>query len=144
MFAPARLGQAGRGPNVPVPAPPETGLGLAGVHSEKEDQDLFSRSETWMGPAPSPGFEKWKGREDETLGMSQYVQELVSWANEGSVEFGREIAQAARWPCQIDWGTLTRSQQVREVRLFSLLKAAFANHGNILCSLKASLRDLML
>ena len=66
-------------------------------------------------------------REEEILGMNQYLQELVSWSNQGSVDFGREIAQAARWQTQITWGSLTN----RAVRLFSLLKAAFNGHGRI-------------
>ena len=65
------------------------------------------------------------------LGMNQYLQELVSWANQGRVEFGREIAQCARWTTQIAYNTLTKSQQSRAVRLFSLLKAAFNGHGRI-------------
>ena len=63
--------------------------------------------------------------------MNQYLQELVSWANQGSVEFGREIAQCARWTTQIAYNTLTKSQQSRAVKLFSLLKAAFNTHGRI-------------
>eukprot|EP00439_Symbiodinium_sp_Y106_P072684 s1971_g13.t1 len=50
---------------------------------------------------------------------------------QASVEFGKEIAQAARWPTQIAWNTLSKSQQARGVRLFSVLKAAFADHGRI-------------
>ena len=73
----------------------------------------------------------WRTREDEILGMNQYLQELVSWANQGSVEFGREIAQCARWTTQIAYNTLTKSQQSRAVRLFSLLKAALNGHGRI-------------
>ena len=52
-------------------------------------------------------------------------------ANQASVEFGKEIAQAARWPTQIAWDALSRAQQTRGVRLFSVLKAAFADHGRI-------------
>ena len=49
----------------------------------------------------------------------------------GSVEFGREIAQCARWTTQIAYNILTKNQQSRAVRLFSLLKAAFNGHGRI-------------
>ena len=42
------------------------------------------------------------GREgSEVLGMNTYIHELVAWANQASVEFGKEIAQAARWPTQM-------------------------------------------
>ena len=63
--------------------------------------------------------------------MNQYLQELVSWANQGSVEFGRKIAQCARWTTEIAYNTLAKSQQSRVVRLSSLLKAAFNGFGRI-------------
>ena len=48
------------------------------------------------------------------------------------MEFGREIAQSARWATQIAWGSLSRQQQSRGVRLFSrVLKSAFQTHGRI-------------
>ena len=47
------------------------------------------------------------------------------------MEFGRGIAQCARWTTQMAYDTLTKSQQSRAVRLFSLLKAAFNGHGRI-------------
>ena len=96
-----------------------------------EGKDAFSRSEKWLGAPPTPGFEGWETRGDEILGMNQYLQELVRLANQGSVDYGREIAQAASWATQIDWTTLTRNQQTRGVRLFSVLKAAFPGHGRI-------------
>ena len=96
-----------------------------------EERDVFSRSEKWLSSPPQSNHESWRTREDEILGMNQYLQELVSWANQGSVEFGREIAQCARWTTQIAYNTLTKSQQSRAVRLFSLLKAAFNGHGRI-------------
>ena len=65
------------------------------------------------------------------LVQNTYIHELVVWANRASVEFGKEIAQAAKWPIQIAWDTLSRAQQARGVRLFSVLKAAFADHGRI-------------
>ena len=61
----------------------------------------------------------------------EYIQELVTWANQGSMEFGREIAQSACWATQIAWGSLSKQQQSRAVRLFSVLKSAFQTHGRI-------------
>ena len=101
------------------------------VQRGSEDRDVFSRSEKWLGSPPTPNHQSWKGRESEVLGMNAYIHELVAWANQASVEFGKEIAQAARWPTQIAWNTLSKSQQARGVRLFSVLKAAFADHGRI-------------
>ena len=56
---------------------------------------------------PSQGFvprdlgdlnhKNWKSREDEVLGWSAYLQELSSWAAQGSVKSGREIEQSSRW-----------------------------------------------
>ena len=137
MFVPERLGQAAPGPSVPGFVRPEGSFAMPGAGTNvvgervSEEKDAFSRSEKWLGSPPSPGFESWRSREDEILGMNHYLQELVSWANQGSVDYGREIAQAARWHTQIDWTTLTRSQQTRGVRLFSVLKAAFNGHGRI-------------
>ena len=69
-----------------------------------------------------PNHQNWKGRESEVLGMNTYIHELVAWANQASVEFGKEIAQAARWPTQIAWDTLSRAQQARGVRLVIVLQ----------------------
>ncbi|CAE7038113.1 unnamed protein product [Symbiodinium sp. CCMP2592] len=136
QFVPERLGQSPPDLNVPafvrhqgntlpgVPAPAENAR-------SSEDKDVFSRSEKWLGSPPTPNHQAWKGRESEVLGMNAYIHELVAWANQASVEFGKEIAQAARWPTQIAWNTLSKSQQARGVRLFSVLKAAFADHGRI-------------
>ena len=94
-------------------------------------RETSCRSEKWLGSPPSPNHQAWKGRESEVLGMNAHIHELVAWANQASVEFGKEIAQAARWPAQIAWNTLSKSQQARGVRLFGVLKAAFADHGRI-------------
>ena len=130
-FVPETLGQAAPGPNVPGFVRPDVGLVLPGSlgndTSSKEEKDAFTRSEKWLGSPPTPKCETWKTREDEILGMSLYLEELVSWINQGSVDYGREVAQAARWPTQVNWTSLTRSQQTRGVRLFSLLKVAFAD-----------------
>ena len=55
----------------------------------------------------------------------------MTWANQGSMEFGREIAQSARWATQRAWGSLSKQQHSRAVRLFSVLKSAFQTHGRI-------------
>ena len=60
-----------------------------------------------------------------------YREELLNWINQGSVDYGREVVQAGRWPIQISWTSLTRGQQTRGVRLFSRLKVAFAGHGRV-------------
>ena len=73
----------------------------------------------------------WKSDEDEVLGWSAYLQELSSWASQGSVRFGREIEQSSRWLEPIKWSRLSREQQNRAVRLCALLRAAFVDHGRI-------------
>ena len=70
-------------------------------------------------------------REDEILGWSVYLQELASWASQGSVKFGREIELSSRWIEPIIWNKLSSEQQNRAVRLQALLSAAFAEHGRI-------------
>ena len=121
-----RLGQTRSEPDLPTFVRSEGHETLPPVGRESlrdEERDVFSRSEKWLSSPPQSNHESWRIREDEILGMNQYLQELVSWANQGSVEFGREIAQCARWTTQIAYNTLTKSQQSRAVRLFSLLKA---------------------
>ena len=134
-FVPERLGQSPPDLNVPGFVRPQGNVSLPGVPAESakssEDRDVFSRSEKWLGSPPTPNHQSWKGRESEVLGMNAYIHELVAWANQASVEFGKEIAQAARWPTQIAWNTLSKSHPARGVRLFSVLKAAFADHGRI-------------
>ena len=80
-------------------------------------RDVFGRKK-WLSSPPQSDHEAWRSREEEILEMNQYLQELVSWSNKRSVDFGREIAQAARWQTQITWRSLTKSQQSRAVRLF--------------------------
>ena len=68
------------------------GSGVAG--SSKGDsgsKDMFSRNEKWIGNPPTVNHKAWKTREDEVLGFTSYLQELSSWASQGSVKFGREI-----------------------------------------------------
>ena len=135
-FVPERLGGVPPDPNVPAFARPESQFFLPGpgqglFQQKEDDRDVFSRSEKWLSSPPSANHEAWRSREDEVLGMNRYVQELTSWANQASVEFGREIMQAARWSTQIGWNGLSRAQQNRSVRLFSVIKTAFHGHGRI-------------
>ena len=108
------------------------GSGVAG--SSKGDsgsKDMFSRNEKWIGNPPTVNHKAWKSREDEILGWSVYLQELSSWASQGSVKFGREIELSSRWIEPIIWSRLSSEQQNRAVRLQALLSAAFAEHGRI-------------
>ena len=116
-FVPERLGQTRSEPDLPTFVRPEGHDTLPPVRRESrrdEERDVFTRSEKWLSSPPQSNHESWRTREDEILGMNQYLQELVSWANQGSVEFGREIAQCARWTTQIAYNTLTKSQQSRQ------------------------------
>ena len=36
-------------------------------------QQVFSKTEKWLTPAPVPDFEKWSGRESEIAGYADYV-----------------------------------------------------------------------
>ena len=81
--------------------------------------------------APVPNHGSWKHREDEVLGWQQYLVELVAWCSQGSPVFSREVEQASRWSAPIAWRSLSSDQQSRAIRLFAILKAAFAGHGRI-------------
>ena len=94
----------------------------------KETLDAFSRSEKWLAPAPVPQVDMWKTRELEILGWSDYLTQLVSWSAQGSELFSNEIAQAAKWPSPIEWGTLSKAQRSRSTRLHAILKSAFVSH----------------
>ena len=65
------------------------------------------------------------------FGIYFLVQELVAWASQGSVQFGREIEQSTHWPSSIAWSSLSVDQQSRAVRLSAILKATFGSHGRI-------------
>ena len=56
---------------------------------------------------PPVNHKAWKSREDEILGWSVYLQELSSWASQGSVKFGREIELSSRWIEPIVWNRLS-------------------------------------
>ena len=105
--------------------------GLGTSQGRSESRDVFSRSEKWLGPSPTVDYSAWKSREDEVLGFTSFVQELVAWASQGSVQFGREIEQSTHWPSSIAWSSLSVDQQSRAVRLSAILKATFGSHGRI-------------
>ena len=67
-----------------------------------------------MGLSPTVDYSFWKSREDEVLGFSSFVQELVvdSLAYEYS-------------------SSLSVDQQSRAVRLSAILKATLGTHGGI-------------
>jgi len=92
---------------------------------------MFSRNEKWIGNPPTVNHKAWKTREDEVLGFTSYLQELSSWASQGSVKFGREIELSSRWIDPIIWSRLSNEQQNRAVRLQALLASAFSEHGRI-------------
>ena len=76
-------------------------------------------------------MERWHSREEEVIGWTGYLTSLVNWCSLGSIQFGREIEQASRWPSPIVWRTLSKDQQTRAIRLCSILKLAFSNHARI-------------
>ena len=84
-----------------------------------------------LEPPPVANHKTWKSREDEVLGWSAYLQELSSWAAQGSVKFGREIEQSSRWLEPIRRSRLSGEQQNRALRLCALLRVAFIDHGRI-------------
>ena len=97
----------------------------------EEPRDVFSRSEKWLTQPPVVKHDAWKTREEEILGVNAYVQDLVAWASQGSVEYGKEIMTAARMKGPIPWENLSSGQQTRAVRLYTILRSAFSSHGRI-------------
>ena len=73
--------------------------------------DVFSKSETWLAPAPVPPVNDWKNREGEILGWADYVGQLVAWAAQASEVFASEIGQATRWATAIQWDTLRKKHR---------------------------------
>ena len=124
-FVPRDLGDLYESPgNLP-------GWGVEKSTKDDSGKDMFSRNEKWIGTPPVANHKNWKSREDEVLGWSAYLQELSSWAAQGSVKFGREIEQSSRWLEPIRWSRLSGEQQNRSVRLCALLRTAFIDHGRI-------------
>ena len=64
---------------------------------KEREQDVFSRTEKWLAPAPTPAVEGWKTREQEILGWNEYLSHLIAWASQASEVFATEIQQAAKW-----------------------------------------------
>ena len=40
---------------------------------EKEEEDIFTKSEKWLPALPTPQYEGWKTREQEILGFNEYL-----------------------------------------------------------------------
>ena len=96
--------------------------------NQAASQDVFSRTEKWLGVPPQPQFSTWVNRESEVLGFSQYYTDLASWASQASLEFGQEILQAGKWPVSISWSSMTIAMRSRSMRLLAILKSSFQGH----------------
>ena len=96
---------------------------------EKEEQDVFTKSEKWLPALPSPQYDGWKNREQEILGFNEYLTTLKGWVALGSDTFPIEIEQAIKWPHEIFQASLTKPQAQRSNRLFAILRQAFAGHA---------------
>ena len=91
--------------------------------------DVFSRSEKWLGSPPKPCFENWSNRESEVVGWNQYLLDLSAWAAQASMEFSAEIQQCARWPNPISLEGLTPARRARAMRLHAILKSSLQEHA---------------
>ena len=114
------------------PGIPELNFGNdleTGVEGFSKVNDVFSKSEKWLGTPPVPSAANWVNRESEIIGWSQYISDLSAWAAQASIEFSLEIQQAARWPSPIGWETLSAAKKARSMRLHAILKAAFQEHA---------------
>ena len=116
--------------------PDSQDLSLPGVaRAESQNQnsnrslDVFSKSEKWLAPAPTPDTSKWTSRESEVLGWSDYLSQLSSWAAQGSLDFATEINHASRWPAVVSWQSLSQQQKARATRVVAVLRAAFTEHA---------------
>ena len=96
---------------------------------EKEEQDIFTKSEKWLPALPTPQYEGWKTREQEILGFNEYLTTLKGWVALGSDTFPIEIEQAIKWPHEIFQASLTKPQAQRSNRLLAILRQAFAGHA---------------
>ena len=112
-------------------ASPEDAEDAGSWKGDSGSKDMFSRNEKWIRNPPTVNHKAWKSHEDKILGGSVYLQELSSWASQGSIKFGRGIELSSRWIEPIIWSRLSSEQQNRAVRLQTLLSAAFAEHGRI-------------
>ena len=139
---PSRFGEVNRVPSepfmpnfhgagLPLPSGMCEGLGRSDVRmdgNQAASQDVFSRTEKWLGVPPQPQFSTWVNRESEVLGFSQYYTDLASWASQASLEFGQEILQAGKWPVLISWSSMTIAMRSRSMRLLAILKSSFQGH----------------
>ena len=91
--------------------------------------DVFSRSEKWLGSPPKPCFENWSNRESEVVGWNQYLLDLSAWAAQASMEFSAEIQQCARRPNPISLEGLTPARRARAMRLHAILKSSLQEHA---------------
>ena len=103
-------------------------LGNAYGESGWIPQDVFSKSEKWIGNPPVANTSSWTSRESEVLGWLNYTSELASWAMQASLEFGHEVQHACRWPEPIEWISMTQQQRARSMRLMAILKSTFSGH----------------
>ena len=113
------LGRAAGSSSFVTPQPFDVlpGFGVQRSNNVGNQQlDVFSKSEKWLSPAPTPSA-TWKNREEEVLGWSGYLDELSSWAAGGSLEFSVEIQHSSRWLGPIKWSALSSVQQSRSRRL---------------------------
>ncbi|CAK8991820.1 CCHC-type domain-containing protein [Durusdinium trenchii] len=108
--------------NVPSGLPPDVGRSSSG------QVDVFAKSEKWLAPAPIPALNSWTSREQEIIGWSTYLEDLVAWAAQASLEFSVELQHASRWPRPISWAGMSGAQQARSRRLVAILRSAFSSH----------------
>ena len=100
-------------------------------HSNRDEVDVFSKSEKWLPNPPTPDTKSWTTREQEIEGFYSYIQALRSWSMLGSERLANEISQAMSWPEEIITSPLTPGQQARSAKLFALLRTAFAAHPRV-------------
>ena len=106
--------------------------------------DIFAKSEKWLSPAPVPASSQWKTREEEIMQWSTYLDSLIGWAAQASLEFSLEIGHASRWPREILWSSLNVQQQARSRRLLAILKSAFSEHPRCLGLISAFCEGVLL
>ena len=104
----------------PSGLPPDVGRGA--------QLDVFAKSEKWLAPAPVPSLNTWTTREQEIIGWSTYLEDLIAWAAQASLEFSVELQHASRWPRPISWAGMSSAQQARSRRLVAILRSAFSAH----------------
>ena len=100
-------------------------------HSNRDEVDVFSKSEKWLPNPPTPDTKSWTTREQEIEGFYSYIQALRSWSMLASERLANETSQAMSWPEEIITSTLTPGQQARSAKLFALLRTAFAAHPRV-------------